>query len=31
VPVPETDRMAREQAITAQLRARLALFGVNYP
>lgn len=31
VPVPEADRMAREQAITAQLRARLALFGVNYP
>lgn len=31
VPVPETDRMAREQAITAQLRARLALFGVSYP
>lgn len=31
VPVPESDRMAREQAITAQLRSRLALFGVNYP
>ncbi len=31
VPVPETDRMAREQAITSQLRARLALFGVDYP
>lgn len=31
VSVPDPDRMVREQAITAQLRARLALFGVNYP
>jgi hypothetical protein len=31
VPVPETDRMARETAITATLRARLALFRVDYP
>lgn len=31
VPVPEADRMAREQAITVLLRARLALFGMNYP
>ena len=31
VPVPDADRMAREQAITAQLRSRLALFGMDYP
>jgi hypothetical protein len=31
VPVPEADRMARESVITATLRARLALFGRDYP
>lgn len=31
VAVPDADRMLREQAITAMLRARLGLFGRNYP
>lgn len=31
VGVPDADRMLREQAITATLRARLRLFGRNYP